>query len=186
MCSGSSHAVCRLDRSARGDPARAVRADDKDALSFGNLDPGDAGMEEACLVAPESRPLRFVACAIRRPGDTVTLSAPVQFLACRMGVDGCRTRRLSSARTGVPRRNAKRAASSTSVRTAERGFFGPVLRSSTVRGPRPFPTVRGLVAGSRLGVSDDACDHSGEAVGPKAGRPSDLQPRRGVSMALPR
>ena len=40
------------------------------------------------------------------------------------------------------------AASSAYVRTVERGYFGPVLRSSTVRHLRHFMTVFGLMPSS--------------------------------------
>jgi len=49
-------------------------------------------------------------------------------------------------------------ASSSSVRTVERGSFGPVFMSSTVARLRHFATVLGLIPSSRLSCASEACD----------------------------
>jgi hypothetical protein len=49
-------------------------------------------------------------------------------------------------------------ASSASVRTVERGSFGPVLKYSTVARLRHFATVLGLIPSSLLSAAIEACD----------------------------
>ena len=50
------------------------------------------------------------------------------------------------------------ASSSSSVRTVDRGSFGPVFRSSTVARFRHFATVLGLMPSSWLNCASGACD----------------------------
>ncbi|MBM2347089.1 hypothetical protein JQX24_17995 [Marivita cryptomonadis] len=58
--------------------------------------------------------------------------------------------RQSSSGNSVCRRNATIMASSATVRTVERGSFGPVFKSSTVARLRHFATVLGLMPSSLL------------------------------------
>ena len=50
-------------------------------------------------------------------------------------------------------------ASSSSLRTVERGSLGPVFTSSTVWRLRHLATVLGLIPSSRLSSAIKACDH---------------------------
>ena len=108
----------------------------------------------------------------------MTLQAPMQCRARQM-----RDRRLQSVKasaalssgSNVCRLKATIIAFSALSKTVDRGSFGPVLRSSTVRRLRHFVTVLGLMPSSRLSVASEACDHSGQALGPMAGQPLLLQ-----------
>lgn len=65
--------------------------------------------------------------------------------------------RQSSSGSRVWRRKVTTIASSASVRTVERGAFGPALRSLTVSRFRHLATVFGLTPSLRLSTAIEAC-----------------------------
>jgi hypothetical protein len=88
----------------------------------------------------------------------MSLQAPVQRRPRQVRDRRLQGREALVRRQQGVRRNATTIASSASVKTVERGSFGPVFRSSTVARFRHLATVFGLIPSSRLSCESEACD----------------------------
>ena len=141
-----------------GELSGAVDADKEIELIFCRLHLGNIDVEEPNRVALELLTPQLVPLDIRQARDAVPLQAPVQCRARQV-----RDRRLPGIETVVQRQlrmtpECAIAASSASVRTVERGSFGPVLTSSTGAGFRHLATVFGIMPSSLLSAESEACD----------------------------
>ena len=153
----SSAAAGHFYEAGHGELAGSVCAPEETGLSFGSRHLSDIDMEAPGWITFELPASRLVPFDIRQAQDAMPLKAALQ-RRTGAGIVDCGAQRQSSSGSSVWRRKATIVASSASVRTVDRGSFGPVLRSSTVARFRHLATVFGLMLISWLNAESEAFD----------------------------
>lgn len=101
--------------------------------------------------------LARVKLGVDRHNDRANVPDTVKHFEIRGAVGG-KDRHSGATRDAVTAQCGGDRRFSASVRTVERGSFGPVLQSSTVDRLRHFATVLELIPNSRLACASEACD----------------------------